>query len=57
MDSALTHLECSACGTRYDAERLQNLCHCGHPLLARYDLAAVRVTPAQLAARPRGLWR
>jgi threonine synthase len=57
VDSALTHLECSACGTRYDAERLQNLCDCGHPLLARYDLAAVRVTPAQLAARPRGIWR
>jgi threonine synthase len=55
--SALTHLECSACGNRYEADRPQNLCSCGHPLLARYDLAAVTVTPAQIAARPRGLWR
>jgi threonine synthase len=57
VDSALTDLECSACGTRYDAERLQNLCACGHPLLARYDLGSVRVTPAEIAARRPGLWR
>ncbi|HEV7653126.1 MAG TPA: threonine synthase [Mycobacteriales bacterium] len=57
MDSTLTHLECSACGTRYEADRPQNLCRCGHPLLARYDLAAVTVTPAEIAARPPGLWR
>jgi threonine synthase len=55
--SALTHLECSACGTRYDCERPQNLCRCGHPPLARYDLTAVTATPAEIAARPRGLWR
>jgi threonine synthase len=55
--SALTHLECSACGTRYDCERLQNLCTCGHPLLARYDLASVQITPDDIAARERGLWR
>jgi threonine synthase len=36
---------------------LQNLCTCGSPLLARYDLAAVTVTPDVIAARPRGLWR
>jgi threonine synthase len=57
VDSALTHLECSACGTRHAADRLQNLCGCGAPLLARYDLAAVTVTPAEIAVRPRGLWR
>jgi threonine synthase len=57
VDSTLTHLECSACGDRYEADRLQNLCACGGPLLARYDLAAVRVDPAEIAARPRGLWR
>jgi threonine synthase len=57
VDSALTHLECSACGIRYDAERLQNLCDCGHPLLARYDLGSIRVTPAEIAARRPGLWR
>ena len=57
MDSTLTHLECSACADRYEADRLQNLCRCGHPLLARYDLAAVAVTPAEVAARRPGLWR
>jgi threonine synthase len=57
VDSALTHLECSACGRRHDADRLQNLCPCGGPLLARYDLGSVRVTPADIAARRPGLWR
>jgi len=57
VDSTLTHLECSACADRYEADRLQNLCRCGHPLLARYDLAAVAVTPAEVAARRPGLWR
>jgi threonine synthase len=57
MDSTLTHLECSACGTRHEADRLRNLCACGSPLLARYDLSAVTVDPAEIAARPRGLWR
>jgi threonine synthase len=55
----LTHLECPRCGTTYDAGRLQNLCRCGSPLLARYDLIAVgRATdPARIAARPPDLWR
>jgi threonine synthase len=55
----LTHLECPRCGATHDADRLRNLCRCGSPLLARYDLAAVgrAVTPAALAARPSTLWR
>nr|MDT0662241.1 threonine synthase [Micromonospora sp. DSM 115978] len=55
----LTHLECPRCGEDHDAHRPQNLCGCGSPLLARYDLAAVRraVTPAALAGRPADLWR
>ncbi|HZB47912.1 MAG TPA: hypothetical protein VE547_02350 [Mycobacteriales bacterium] len=57
MVSTLTHLECSACATRYEADRLQNLRRCGQPLLARYDLAAMAVTPAEIAARRPGLWR
>jgi threonine synthase len=57
VDSTLTHLECSVCADRYEADRLQNLCRCGHPLLARYDLAAVVVTPAEVVARRPGLWR
>ena len=58
--SALTHLECSACGRKHDADRLQNLCpDCGKVLLARYDLprAARTLSREVVAARPRGMWR
>jgi threonine synthase len=55
----LTYLECPRCGAHHDAGRPQNLCDCGSPLLARYDLDAIRraVTPATLAGRPPDLWR
>jgi threonine synthase len=55
----LAHLECPRCGTRHDAGRLQNLCTCGSPLLARYDLDAIRaaVCRADVASRPADLWR
>jgi threonine synthase len=55
----LTHLECPRCGARHDAGRLQNLCRCGSPLLARYDLDAVRaaVSPVDIATRDADLWR
>lgn len=55
----LTHLECPRCGKRLDATVLQNLCPCGSPLLARYDLAAVgrAVDPPTIATRPPDLWR
>jgi len=57
--SALTHLECSRCRRTHPAERLQNLCACGGPLLARYDLAraAQTLTRESLAGRRRDLWR
>ena len=57
--SALTHLECSRCAARHDADRSQGTCYCGAPLLARYDTGRVRgqVSPAGLAARPPDLWR
>jgi threonine synthase len=57
--SSLTHLECAACGERYDATRLQNLCRCGGPLLARYDLAEVRRewSRESIAAGPSSMWR
>jgi threonine synthase len=55
----LTHLECPRCGARHEAGRPRNLCGCGSPLLARYDLDAVRkaVTPADVARRDADLWR
>ncbi|MAG34864.1 MAG: threonine synthase [Dehalococcoidia bacterium] len=58
--SALTHLECSACGERHDADILQTTCRqCGLVLFARYDLDAVRrsLSPEALAGRPATLWR
>jgi len=59
MPSTLTHLECSACAKQHSHTRLQNLCSCGNPLLARYDLRAASrtLTRAALAARPANMWR
>jgi threonine synthase len=58
-NSALSHLECGRCGTRYDADQPQNLCECGTPLLARYDLdrVAASVSTEDIADRPNDLWR
>jgi threonine synthase len=55
----LTHLECPRCGATHDARRPQNLCGCGSPLFARYDLEAVRraISPAGIAGRDADLWR
>jgi threonine synthase len=56
----LSHLECGRCGLGHDAAVPQNLCgRCASPLLARYDLTAVRASlrPADLAGRPPDLWR
>ena len=58
--SYLTRLECGRCHTGHDAGVPQNLCRaCGSPLLARYDLAAVRssLRPADLSPRAPDLWR
>jgi threonine synthase len=60
--SLLQSLECSQCGRRYDPGDLQRLCPaCNRPLLARYDLAAaaraISRDPADLARRPRNVWR
>ena len=58
-NSALSHLECGRCGTRYDADKPQNLCECGTPLLVRYDLDLVArtVSTSDIATRPGDLWR
>ncbi|MFG2051362.1 threonine synthase [Micromonospora sp. NPDC048935] len=55
----LTHLDCPRCGKEYAADALHNLCECGSPLLARYDLPAVAeaVTPERFGLRPADLWR
>jgi threonine synthase len=55
----VTHLECSLCGERLEAGKIQTLCPCGGPLLVRYDLAAIRRTwkPDALKAERSDLWR
>ena len=59
--SSLSHLECSAaCGAgRLDPEKVQHLCACGAPLLARYalDTLAGRWTRDSLRDRPPTMWR
>jgi threonine synthase len=58
--SFLTHLACTACGQRHDADQLQTVCtSCGKVLFAQYDLDGVRgaVQPADFASRRWDLWR
>src|SRR5712691_11665980 len=57
--STMTHLECSHCGKTHPHNCLQNLCTCGKPLLARYELkaAAKTLTREALTARPANMWR
>lgn len=60
MKSYFTHLECSACGTTFPADRLLNVCpECGKPLFARYDLDRARRgwQRTSLDSRPPTLWR
>ncbi len=57
--SVMTHLECSRCAKKHAQGEVQNLCECGAPLFARYDLrrASHKLTPQNLRTRRRDLWR
>lgn len=57
--SYLSHLSCARTEQRYDADQIQNLSASGAPLLARYDLDALRAQwrPEHLLSRPPTLWR
>jgi threonine synthase len=58
--SYLTHLECTACGLRHEADQPQTVCTaCGKVLFARYDLEALRAaaTPSDFATRRWDMWR
>jgi threonine synthase len=58
--SFLSHLECSRCGRRYDADALRSLCDdCRRPLLARYDLRAAgrAIDHAAVQGRAHDVWR
>jgi threonine synthase len=56
----LTHLQCGSCRQVQNADELHNLCpECGKPLLARYNLTAVRdtVDRERLREREHTMWR
>ncbi len=55
----VTHLECSATGERYEADRIANLSRAGKPLLVRYDLAAIgkALSKDELSRRQHDIWR
>jgi threonine synthase len=57
--SFMTHLECARCAKRYPTGQIYNLCECGAPLFARYDLrgASAALEPHTLKSRPQDLWR
>lgn len=58
--SYVTHLECATCGSPYAHAQEQHLCHCGGPLLVRYDLDALASQLDREALRhcsDRSLWR
>src|SRR5262245_33538392 len=59
MKSYLTHLECPRCNKSYSADVLKNLCDCGSPLFARYDLKEVSqfVSREDFGYRVHSLWR
>jgi threonine synthase len=58
--SELTHLECSKCGERHDADQVQTVCRkCGKPLFARYNLETAKetMTKRELVGRVSSMWR
>lgn len=57
--TTLTHLECARCGRRHEAGRVWNLCACGGPLAARYDLERARQSWNRdwISNGPSNIWR
>jgi len=56
----LTHLECSYCGSKFDAQTSHTVCpECAKPLLARYDLETAKKSLRRddLIGRIASLWR
>ena len=52
-------MECPVCGKQYDAGQVLNMCECGGPLLARYDLDKARKNwnRAWIPNGPSTMWR
>ena len=60
ITSMISNLECSGCGEIFSSNEIHTFCpDCQSPLLARYDLAAIRnqVDRDAIRRRPKGMWR
>src|SRR5215510_783529 len=57
--TAVTHLECSRTGERFEAGKVHNLSTAGWPLLVRYDIENLkqRWERDSLATAPQSMWR
>ncbi len=58
--SYVSHLTCSVCNRRYDADQLQSISPCcARPLLAKYDLSALarEVAREEIERREATMWR
>jgi threonine synthase len=58
--SLISELECSGCGEKFPSDKVHTYCpDCQSPLLARYDLEAVRkhVDRDSIRKRENGMWR
>ena len=57
--TAITHLECSRTGERFEAGRVHNLSTGGWPLLVRYDIESLRRhwDRDALSNGPQSMWR
>jgi threonine synthase len=55
----VSHLECSLCAARFEANQIQNLCSCGGTLFVRYDLTRIKGTWTRdrLRSSRTDLWR
>jgi threonine synthase len=55
----VVQLDCTRCDKKYPPGVRRNVCDCGGPLFARYDLerAAKNMRPGHLALRENSLWR
>jgi threonine synthase len=60
ITSYLDELECSGCGEKFSPDEIHTFCpDCQSPLLAKYDLPALRsqVDRDAIRHRPNGMWR
>jgi len=57
--TTLTDLECTRCSARCDPSKPQNMCACGGPLTARYDLETARASWNRewIKSGPSSMWR